>query len=101
MNTDNQRNEKGRFVAGNKGGGRRKVPDEVKKMFLAATPDATRLLIETMNNEDAPLKIRIDCANTVIERVYGKAAQPLTTADEAESLKVLIEIEGAKSGAKS
>lgn len=94
MNTDNQRNEKGRFVAGNKGGGRRKVPDEVKKMFLAATPDATRLLIDTMNNEDAPLKIRVDCANTVIERVYGKAAQPLVAAEDTDGLKIRVEIIG-------
>ena len=90
------RNSKGRFVKGNKAGGRKKIPEEVKQMLLAATPDATQLLIDTMRDEEAALNLRLDCANKIIERVYGKAAQPLTTANEAEGLKVLIEIEGMK-----
>lgn len=96
-----KRNAKGQFTKGNTEGGRKKIPEDVRKMFVDATPEAAHLLIETMHNTEAPLKMRIDCANTIIERVYGKAAQPLTTADEAESLKVLIEIEGAERGAKT
>ena len=95
MTGKTQRNAKGQFVAGNKGGGRKKMPDEVKKLFTDATPEAAQLLINTMNDAKVPLQLRLDCANRIIERVYGKAAQPLTTSNEEEGLKVLIEIEGA------
>lgn len=71
------RDGKGRFAAGNKGGGRKKLPDDVKEMFRAATPNATRLLIDTMNDTGADLKLRIDCAERIIERVYGKPTQPI------------------------
>ena len=35
------------------------------------------LLIKTIDNEDAPLALRMDAAKTVIDRVYGKATQPI------------------------
>lgn len=72
-----ERDNKGRFVAGNTGGGRPKMPDEVKEMFKAATPRAAKLLIDTIDDEEQPIKTRVDCANIVIERVYGKATQPI------------------------
>ncbi len=95
MGTGTERNSKGQFTVGNKGGGRKKMPEDVKRMFIDATPEAAQLLIDTMNNEKNPLQLRLDCANKIVERVYGKAAQPLTTAEEAEGMKISIEIEGA------
>lgn len=72
------RDEKsGRFLPGNKSGGRRAMSDEVKEMLLAAAPDAVRLLIETMNNASVQPKIRVRCAEIVLDRVYGKAPQPI------------------------
>ena len=69
----------GRFRPGSSGNpkGRPKLPKEVKEMFKAATADAAQLLIDTMNDPDADLKLRIDCAEKVIERVYGKPPQPI------------------------
>lgn len=46
-------------------------------MLKAATPDAAKLLIDTMSNQEVDLKLRIDCAEKVIERVYGKPTQPI------------------------
>ena len=89
-----ERNEKGQFVQGNKGGGRKKMPEEVKQMFVDATPEAAQLLIDTMKNKATAIQLRIECANKIIERVYGKAAQPLTANEAGESLKVLIEVAG-------
>jgi len=67
-----------RFVKGGKGiGGRKKIPDEVKRMYKEATPDAARLLIETMNNEKAKIEVRIACAEKIVDRVYGKSAKLL------------------------
>ena len=55
--------------------GRPKIPPDVRDMFKAATPAAAGLLIKTIDNEDAPLAMRMDAAKTVIERVYGKATK--------------------------
>jgi hypothetical protein len=71
------RDGKGRFAAGNKGGGRKRLPQDVKEMFKAATSDAAKLLIDTMNNQEMDIKLRVDCAERVIERVYGKPTQPI------------------------
>lgn len=76
-NSEDCRDNKGRFTPGNKVGGRKKIPQDVRDMFKAATPAAAGLLIKTIDNEDAPLAMRMDAAKTVIERVYGKATQPI------------------------
>ena len=57
--------------------GRPKSPPDVRDMFKAATPAAAKLLIKTIDDEDAPLALRMDAAKTVIDRVYGKATQPI------------------------
>jgi hypothetical protein len=73
------RDKAGRFRKGESGNpnGRPKIPSEVKEMFKAATTDAAKLLIETMNDSGADIKLRIDCAEKIIERVYGKPTQPI------------------------
>lgn len=72
-----ERDTKGRFTAGNAGGGRKRLPAEVKEMFKAATPQAAKLLIDTMHDAAVKLETRLDCANRIIERVYGKPTQPI------------------------
>ncbi len=73
------RDAAGRFVKGASGNpkGRPKVPDEIKRMLKAAAPDAVQLLIDTMLDENAKQDLRLKCAESVLERVYGKAAQPI------------------------
>lgn len=73
------RDKNGQFTKGNNGnpGGRPKVPDEVKAMLKAAAPEAVKLLTETMNNPNARSDLRIRCAETIMDRVYGKATQPI------------------------
>ena len=73
------RDSAGRFVAGTVGnpGGRPATPPAVKEMLKSATPAAVELLIETMNDEKAKVELRIRCAETIIDRVLGKAVQPL------------------------
>lgn len=85
-----ERDNKGRFVAGNTGGGRPKMPNEVKEMFKAATPRAAKLLIDMMEDEEQKPELRVDCANKIIERVYGKATQPID--GELVTLSANIEI---------
>ena len=57
--------------------GRPKIPPDVRDMFKAATPAAAKLLIKTIDDEDAPLALRMDAAKTILDRVYGKASQPI------------------------
>lgn len=63
------------MLPGNKSGGRKAVPEDVKAMLAAATPDAARLLVDTVNDARVGRKLRIRCAEIVLDRVYGKPAQ--------------------------
>ena len=58
-------------------GGRKSLPQDVKDMFKVATKDAAKLLIDTMKNENEKIEMRIRCAETIMDRVYGKATQPI------------------------
>ncbi len=60
-----------------KGGspGCKPTPPEIKEMFKAACPDAAKLLIDTMLDEDIRIELRVDCANEVLNRGIGKAHQ--------------------------
>ena len=46
---------------------------------MAACPDAVQILVDTMMNENEKSALRVACANTIIERVMGKATQPILT----------------------
>ncbi|MPN49042.1 hypothetical protein SDC9_196655 [bioreactor metagenome] len=46
-------------------------------MLKAAAPDAVRLMIETANDTRARLDLRIKCGEIILDRVYGKAVQPI------------------------
>lgn len=63
-------------VSGNPGGRPKKDP-VLAEMLLAAGPRAVQLLIETVSNESAKLELRVQCANTIIERIMGKTSQPI------------------------
>ncbi len=69
------RDEKGRFVKGNRSGGRKKIPVDVKKLYQEASAEATQLLIETMHNDEVKIETRLSCAEKIIDRVYGKATK--------------------------
>ena len=73
------RTKTGQFVKGKSGNpaGRPKIPDEVREMLKTATPKAVRLLIGMVDNEDAAPALRMDAAKTILDRVYGKATQPI------------------------
>lgn len=80
-----ERDENGRFRKGTKvpGQGRKAIPNDVKKMFTEAVPEAVNLLISVMKDEGKEDKLRVQCAETIIERVYGKNPQPIITDGES------------------
>ena len=73
------RDNAGRFQKGQSGnpGGRKPMGADVKEMLKAAAPQAVALLIETVNDPEVKMDLRIRCAETLMDRVYGKAVQPI------------------------
>ena len=91
-----QRDAKGRFVSGSSGnaGGRPRESEETrdaKRLLLKATPEAVELLLRMMRNPHAKDEVRVRCAETVLDRVYGKAAQPI---DGSLGAKIEIVMDG-------
>ena len=75
--TGKKRGESTQFKKGQSGnpGGRPKVPEEIKEAFKAAAPEALDLLLKLMRDEKEKSEIRVRCAETVLDRGYGKATQ--------------------------
>lgn len=53
-------------------GGRRPIPEEVKQALIAATPQATKVLLDLLLSDNE--KIRLQAVQVIYERAYGKAA---------------------------
>lgn len=87
--TVKDRDDKGHFIPGNPGGGRNKTPADVRKMMTDAAPEAVKLLIDTVNDNNQPRKIRIDAAKELLDRVYGKSTQPIAGI-EAPKLEIVL-----------
>jgi hypothetical protein len=70
--------------SGNPGGHPKGHRQEMAKMHAAAQahwPDAIRILAEIMNDGKARLDFRILAADKLLDRAFGKANQPLSSAD--------------------
>ena len=85
-NTGGKTANRGQFKPGQSGnpGGRKRTDPAVKEMLKAACPSAVQLLINTMDDEDVKIELRVQCANTIIDRVMGKAVQPIAADVHAE-----------------
>lgn len=70
------RKSDGTFGQGNPGGGRPKMPDELKKAFQARTQDALNVLVEVMMEGDKNSD-RIKAADSILDRAWGKAVQAI------------------------
>ena len=71
-------------------GGRKKMPDDAKAMLKAATPAAVKLLVDTLNNTNEKTETRVKCAETVLDRVYGKANQPIDLGGEIPKIEIVL-----------
>jgi hypothetical protein len=68
--------------------GRPKMPDEVKEAIKANTLPAVNTLIEIMQTGKPELKIK--AAEIILDRAYGKAAQPIVGDNEHDPVSVNI-----------
>lgn len=65
------------FAKGRSGNptGRPKVPDDVKEMARALTPDAIKALGEVVRGKKTPPAARVAAATAIMDRAYGKPTQ--------------------------
>lgn len=101
MPTENKGKNKGvenlrPFKKGQSGNpsGRPKIPDDIKAMLKGATPDACRLLCETINNPNEKTELRVKCAEIVLDRVYGKPQQSVDLQADIDATANVSMIEG-------
>ena len=82
----------GRFIKGNTGGGRAKLPEELKEAFRAAAPQALRVLVQIVNDSDARESDRIRAAEVILDRGYGKPVQAVDV--DASSIPQVVFVGG-------
>ena len=68
-----------------------KAAAEIKTLARRHSKAAVKILAAIMNNEDGPATARVSAAQALLDRGWGKAAQPV--AGEDGGLPVLAKIE--------
>jgi len=78
----------GKFQKGQSGnpGGRPKEVDEVKELARQHGPEAVKKLVDWLRSDNA--KASVSAANALLDRGYGKPAQPLEHSGEIETSNV-------------
>lgn len=55
------------------------MSDDMRELLKAATPKAIQTLIGCLDDDDG--RVRIQAANSLLDRLYGKPTQALTDED--------------------
>jgi hypothetical protein len=72
--------------------GRPKIPSEIREMARAASPAALQALVDIVNDRDSPPPARVSAANSILDRAYGKPAQPIDGDGEGGAIPMAIEV---------
>lgn len=91
--TKNGRDEKGRFVKGNPGGGRPKTPDEVKTAFKAMADGFPEFARKALADPEVGMAYKVDLYKMILDRAYGKPVQAVEGKMDF-STDFVLEIEG-------
>jgi hypothetical protein len=59
-----------------------KTPTDIRSLARSHTEKAINVLVGIMNQSEAPQAARVSAANSILDRGWGKPAQPLTGEDE-------------------
>ena len=91
INKPANRTVTGTFIKGYSGNpaGRPKVSDDIKELLKGATFKAVNLMIVTMLDETQDIKLRISIAESITNRVLGKATQPIDAAITEQTARKL------------
>jgi hypothetical protein len=69
-----------------------KAPTEIRSLARSHTEAAINCLAGIMNKTDAPEAARVSAANSLLDRGWGKAAQPIENGDDG-ALEIIHRIE--------
>jgi Family of unknown function (DUF5681) len=68
--------------------GRPKILGEVQELARVHSPKAIALLVEIVNDPQAPAAARVSAANSILDRAYGKPPQALEHSGDGITLQV-------------
>lgn len=60
-----------------------KAPANIRSLARSHTETALNVLVGIMNSAEAPDAARVSAANSILDRGWGKPAQPIVGDDEA------------------
>lgn len=70
-----------------------KTPTEIKSLARSHTEAALNTLVGVMNQPEAPAAARVAAANSLLDRGWGKATQPISGDEDAPALNIITRIE--------
>lgn len=70
-----------------------KTPTEIRSLARSHTEAAINCLAGIMNKDSAPEAARVAAANSLLDRGWGKATQPISGSEDDEPIKLLHRIE--------
>lgn len=74
-----------------------KTPTEIKSLARAHTETALNVLVGIMNQTEAPPAARVAAVNSLLDRGWGKATQPIAGDDDAPPIQFSrIELVGVR-----
>lgn len=70
-----------------------KTLTDIRSKARAHTEAAINCLAGIMNKDSAPESARVAAANSLLDRGWGKATQPISGDDDADAIKLVHKIE--------
>lgn len=70
-----------------------KTPTEIKSLARSHTEAALNTLVGVMNQPEAPAAARVAAANSLLDRGWGKATQPISGDEDGPALSIITRIE--------
>lgn len=67
-----------------------KTPTQIKSLARGHTETAINVLAGIMNQMQAPEAARISAANSLLDRGWGKATQPVSGDDDAPGISIIV-----------
>ena len=66
-----------------------KAPANIRSLARSHSTTALKVLVGLMNDKEQPGATRLGAANSILDRGWGKAAQPLVGDDEKPPITVI------------
>lgn len=70
-----------------------KAPVEIRSLARSHTESAVKTLAGIMNSSKAPAAARVNAAQALLDRGWGKPTQPIGGDDDASPIKLVSRIE--------